>query len=549
MNCNTTMDSIDQSCGKSLDKSFDCIEAENGNVSIMNTASVDIDDFDTQMSPLIYVDSDTDGVDDNDVSDNDGDKLTDLNSQPSIFKNSQSSSSPEIFCNQEHAARTRLQISETKTLEPNEKKQIVAPKTSKQLNKNSTAINIGASKRFKYKKLSIKVSSNECKNLNLRGSKAAAKMKAKHINDEVVVNESQDSSENSNSQSLFHSNRRCSGRRISSTSDIQIISQKIPLSNTITILSSDENLQPTKAKIGNQHEKDNETQINVNHSASSDSSSNFVVKKDDKDGKASLEQKSTTKIIDLFGAPDECDDIDLSTTVTSDIFEITKNSVFDNILCSANDRITPTKSNSTTNTHDELGKCCLSGLRIIVPKLSDSRIEQIQQELLSQSQSQSQTIEIVQPKETNIIDLTNTQNFNDIQEISSEENAFVPEHERTPEKRKLELTPTTRSCLKRHPANDIDDSIGKKFRSPSRSGWLSTKNPQRIETPLSRRRFDKWLNRTEENNLNNEDLKKITKPRNLFNEFRSKSSQRLRRKCTSTNTVATENLNILSDDD
>lgn len=548
MNCNTAMNSIDQPCVKS----FDCIEEENGNVSIMNTASVDIDDFDTQMSPLIYVDSDTDGVnDDDDVSDNDGDKHTDLNSQPSIFENSQSSSSPEIFCNQEHAARTRLQTlpSKTKTLKPNEKKHIVASKTSKQLNKNSTSVNIGASKRFKYKKLSIKVSSNECKSLNLRGPKAAAKVKAKPINDEEVINGSQDSSENSNSQSLFHSNRRCSGRRISSTSDVQIISQKVPLLNTITISSSDENSQPTKAKIGNQHENDDETQINIDHSASSDSPSNVDGKKDDVNAKASLEQKTTTKIIDLFGAPDECDDIDLSTTVASDIFEITKNSVFDNILCSANDKITPAKSNSTTNTNDELGKCCLSGLRIIVPKLSDSRIEQIQQELLSQSQSQSQTIEIVQPKETNIIDLTNTQNFSEIQEISSEENAFVPEHERTPEKQKLELTPTTRSCLKRNPANDTDDSTGKKFRSPSRSGWLSTKNPQRIETPLSRRRFDKWLSRTEENNLNDEDLKKITKPRNLFNEFRTKSSQRLRRKCTSTNTVATENLNIFSDDD
>lgn len=467
----------------------------------------DLNDFDTQMSPLIYYDSDSD----------DGENAE--NSPINVIQSSSESSqqmTPDIACNQEHAAK----VKHSQAHSPTKK---TTPRKSSTTNNN---------KRMSYKQLSITINSNNRDSQNIG--------RRSHVLPGTTDLDSQ---------------KRNISRRISSTSDIQVISEKSD--SPITISS---NSQGSQSQMDITHDKDPtelETQLHTNELCMSpDLFSSFNSTRTDipneNETNSTKQQTKSKTMQDLFGAPDECDDIDLSNS-NVDIFEITKNNVFENVLCSAKDKITPTippesQRQRLSEKTKYLGRNsnCLSGLRVAISKLDDQQIKEIQNRL--QSKSQSQQVTVVEPNPNDTIDLTNTQIQDDVQVIDSDEVKIIRDVERTPE-RKRELTPSTRSCLKRNSVTK-NESNEKKRRTPSSSGWFTTRSSPKVTgTPLSRRRLDKWLTRTTANNVS-EDSSKVSKPRNLFKEFKSnRSSNRIRNKCAPSTSIAAHSPNIFSDQD
>lgn len=470
---------------------------------LLNTASIDLDDFDTQMSPLIYSDSETE--------ENENGINVNRNVIQSSCESSQQPSST-IACNQEHAAKNRY--------EAQSQKSVVTRKYKTTVNNN---------KRMNYKELSVTMNSRRVSNSN---------------NTKKVTNELSTFMNDDDDESPCLINER-SRRRFSSTSDVQIISDKsspivISSNSTIDDNKNDNQLGKSKNEIETQFVADEPT-------LSPDLFSSFNSTQTEIPDENLEKSKKPKTLQDLFGAPDECDDIDLSTHSNADVFEITKNNVFENILCSAKNRITPTirqnkKRPACTMVQCATNRNCLSGLRIVLPKLDEQQVERIRNEL--QSQSNSQVIEIID-KPVDVIDLTSSQK--DIDNLMDSD--FIGRNiERTPE-RKQELTPSTRSCLKRSSTCEDKTNDEKRRRIPlDDAGWISTKrSPSATGTPHSRRRIEKWLNRTKESETSDHQVK-VSKPRNLCKEFKSRAKSRKRRSCI-WSTTDTQSPNIFSDPD
>ncbi|XP_031631749.1 uncharacterized protein LOC116346009 [Contarinia nasturtii] len=472
----------------------------NGESSLLNTAYADLCDFDTQMSPLVYSDSDNEDAT-NHVHD-------------SSNTASQRMMTPEIACNQEHAARARTRATAKASI-------LATAQTHTTPIKRTNRTHIerispgGANKRLNYKKLPIQINSI---------AKSELKSKTYLFRTKKQLQANSSNSNDIESEYLFkpcrtHTTRKQSAS--SSTSDVQIMSQKQMTPIVINSTPEDEQSQPP---TNNQTEL--ETEFNT-ICPSPDLFTSFSSGKSDVEKTNSQENRfnekenetESVKIRNVFGPPDECDDIDLLSNTNVDVFEITKNSAFDNVLCSADDRITPLKRSQSTTKNPSPVVSCLSGLRVILPRLNNQQMEQIHNDLSTPTETQ-----MPQPNlsdSDDVIDLTLNESQRTI-EINSDESCRI--REKTPE-RKQELTPSTRSCLKR---NGTTDETRKK--SPySRLGWLTSSRrtiSPRGETPQSRRRLDKWRRRTDESNLKADEVAKLSRPRNLFNEFKSKSSGR-----------------------
>lgn len=485
----------------------------------LNVACTDFSEFDTQMSPLIYSDSE-------DSTNGDNEARNYIQNSQAI--NSQSLT-PEIACNQEHAARARHSVKESTSRTVNSR---VTPTKRKETEPHGKVSPV--SKRLNYKQLPIKISSNGEK-VGGKSQTYLFRTRKQTCNDSKELNSTA-------GQSSSKKNHRAYIRNVSSTSDVQILSEHV---SPITISSSSDHQSQAQDESAIRKETELNSEANC---PSPDLFNSFTsVKSEPASQKRNASPKSqdkqqdiseTNKFRDVFGAPDECDDIDLLSSKNVDIFEITKNSVFDNVLCSAHDRITPFKSNPNVLPlpNPSPNTSCLSGLRVMLPNLDGHQVSELRNDLLSQIQTTLRTASADQ----NVIDLT----LNDSQktvDISSEEsNRNV---EKTPE-RKQHLTPSTRSCLKPNSGTDK-----KKRSSRLRLGWLSTSrtSPQ-TDTPQSRRRLDRWRKRITD--LQTDDNQKISKPRNLFNEFKSNSklSRRLRQR-NHPSTSAHESPNIFSDHD
>lgn len=490
------------------------ITSMDNEVSLLNVACTDFSDFDTQMSPLIYSDSENE--------DDEASKKS--NSQ---FEDSQCDMTPEIACNQEHAAITRARAKE---IIPIQSKSHMTP-IKRNLRSNNERKS-PACKRLNYKQLPIRVNSNNAKaNLKLR---TCLLRKKKH----PLTNSTMFYSGDSERFDIPSTSSR--QRSTSSTSDVQIMTQNI-LSPIIISTSEDERTEERNFLENNVAE----TQFNSEMSCPSpDLFTSFTsIKSDALSQNIALSQKilntqneekqpevkETDPFREIFGAPDECDDIDLLSNTNVDIFEITKNSVFDNVLCSADDKITPLKKNNSHKVSTTPSMSSLSGLRVVLPRLNGNQVEKIQNELITQSQSQPELPPVFSTS-TDVIDLT----ANDTQKII-EVNSSDSAREKTPE-RKQELTPSTRSCLKRH-ADDRKHSDEKRKKSPyTRLGWLSKTSPK-CGTPQSHRSLEKWRRRTNDNNLSASEVARITKPRNLFMEFKSKDNKKTRNNVPSTSTA------------
>lgn len=473
-------------------------------VSLLNTATTEFSDFDTQMSPLIYSDSEH------------GDDEQDSQS------GSQRTMTPDIACNQEHAARRTRNSAKEST--QNSKRSHITP-TKRNLRTNFDRIS-PTGKRLNYKQLPIKINSTDTKSKTyLFRSKKQPQANSTAVND-------------TESASQFMPRRNT--RSTSSASDVQIISQKT-LSPIVISTSEDDRfeapLDAPKIELNSDISCPSPDLFSSFTSTRSDALSQKVLNNQENHIEHRSDVQNDT-FREVFGAPDECDDIDLLSNTNVDIFEITKNSVFDNVLCSADDKITPLKRSQnlrSTQKKPSPSMNCLSGLRVILPRLNHHQVEQIQnglmvsqQSQLSQEQQQSQQQSQLSPPilsaSADVIDLT-AHETQKIIEINSDES--VQNREKTPE-RKQELTPSTRSCLKRY-ADDRGTTEERRKKSPyARLGWLtSSRTSPRTNnvntTPQSRRRLDKWRKRTDEANLNADEIAKVSRPRNLFNEFKSKS--------------------------
>lgn len=471
----------------------------NDEISILNIAHTNFSDFDTQMSPLIYSDSE----------DSAHSSSADIENPPSI--NSQQFT-PDIICNQEHAAKA---LNTTKsTVQMNSNRQITPVKRALRTLHDK----ISPSKRLNYKQLPIEIRSSSCR----RSLSKTYLFRTKKLN-KMVDSTEIDKCESQSMVKMTQSNRLHS---ISSTSDCKIVSQIGENLSPIVISTSSEDFVPQSSQEANNQNK-NQSPREAGNCPSPDLFNSFSSIQSDALSQQQQQQQqivssqkslcdgqdeaaNESPLRDVFGAPDECDDIDLLSNTNVDIFEITKNSVFDNVLCSANDRITPFKTGETSNLSPNLNVSCLSGLRMVLPKSNSSDAGQIH---CSSSAVALQRLSQNLSTDDVLVDLTANESQKVI-EISSEDS--VRNVEKTPE-RKQPLSPSTRSCLKRQPTGESNGDERKCKTPRSKSGWTSVKTSSKTDTPKSRRRLDKWIQRTDILNI------QTTRPRNLCEEFKSTS--------------------------
>lgn len=525
-----TCDTVPMEAGSMRDDDFSPIELlpapnnrsfnsiNHDEVSLLNVACTDFSDFDTQMSPLIYSDSEGSIAGDDRPENDDNNKHgkdhrigNSNNIEYTPIINSQRLT-PEIVCNQEHAAKTRAVTKEP--VQTTSKSHTTPIKRTNRIHPDKMS---PSSRRLNYKQLPIEIKTSSHGRMNSESKTYLFRTK-KQACQSTQINESE-------SECILKCMPNPCHQSTSSTSDVQVISPKNECLSPIIISTSSsdgQSQQTTKTQ--------NDTQIaQENNCQSPDLFNSFVSTKSEISNQAiANSQSSPTKnhetnapstFRDVFGAPDECDDIDLLSNTIVDIFEITKNSVFENVLCSASDRITPFKGTKTDTAETRVSPnvSCLSGLRVILPKFDNGDAQEIEENV---------THPEIESQSSDVVDLT-VNETQKIIEISSEDS--VRDVEKTPE-RKRDLTPSTRSCLKRH-SSETSVTDEKRKTPRSRLGWLTTaRTSPKSETPQSRRRFDKWKYRTDINNLKVDDDLKISKPRNLFNEFKSKPKSKSKSK-------------------
>lgn len=215
--------------------------------------------------------------------------------------------------------------------------------------------------------------------------------------------------------------------------------------------------------------------------------------------------------------------VDALCTTTSDIFEITKNNIFHNVL-RVNDAEDATPAKHSDNVTPI--KSCFSGVRLVLPRLKSDEILELQREVSQRAQEQSDSTNEISDE---LIDLTAESQLN--MAISIEDVGIDANVEKTPQ-RKRPLTPSTRSCVRQ--SNDIyissDDEGPSK--TPTRSGWIKKRTSTVTSphaTPRSRRRLDKWFpSRASHSSDASKSLHSVLQPRNIFGTMESKQMQRLR---------------------
>lgn len=470
------------------------------NESLLNNACVNAEEFDTQMSPLIYYA--------NSESETEEDLLPvsqriDIASSSDLAETQQLSD--EIFCNQEHTRR----VLEAKIKAQNEidKYHQNQPSTSRQSEKSVSNQNIRP-KRFSYKKLPFKTQTS---NRTIKKSEEATRKAP-----------TKKSHKNTSKNDVFEKAHHSKQRRVSNQSDVQIITQKLP--SPIYISNSSSTDHDTK------HDAQFDTEILC---MSPDLFGSFNSSAKSKTSKKSNEHEDGAERSAIDG-------IELLSNTKADIFEITENDVFHNILSSFDDKITPVKD-STPAQAIKPKKSCLTGLRIHLPRLNIDQIERVQSEL----KSAAAATKPVNPLPDSDVILLKDSQESDVQIISSGESGESCDPQRTPErnKRELVLTPSTRSCLKR--SSQMDQSVERKKTTPTTTGWITKKQISPGDTPRSRLRLVKWSRKTDENTAKAEN--KLSKPRNLCKEFKSTVQPAKHRNLQTP--MAQSSPNIFSDED
>lgn len=427
-----------------------------------NTARI----YETQMSQLIYYPSN---------SDKDSDEVNPLDQN--IICSQTTTCSTVIPYSQEYGTEPNNEIASVETMQEESQQRPIHSTSHKQDEGNRT-LDSSATKRSKYKTLDIHMNSRKDSHNSLSRSRSRSRSP---IDCPALT-----SKERKERKISCHS-------AIPSTSstfyDVQIISQKISTPITITGSSSEE----PKLNRGN----------GLCAELSPDLFSSFETNRNqnDQDNEDEEIENDEAHTVEPF-------DLAMSTTVNNDIFEITKNTVFDNVLSSADDRITPAKPKNQPMANATKAKsCCLTGIRLLMPQISDDETEH-------PVASQSNEAANAAASQNSVVVVSSNEEANDVVVVSSEDTI-----ELTPPTRKQHLTPSTRSCLRQHPNKRLKDSTNNN--STYKAKWFSKKQStpsSRTSTPMSCKRINRWLNITNQNNLPDQSAVP-RKPRNLFKQL------------------------------
>lgn len=372
-----------------------------------------------------------------------------------------------------------------------------------------------------YREIKLEIKTTPKKTAATENRARLRKVNDKSIFDKVIDRHAPNRFSEEESISMFSSLIRQSGLRKQSAPDVQIITQKT-LSPITVRSSSSESKQYTKNNFNCTDDAEtnfnsemlssspdlfksvNETLKNVSNATDksqivdenkrSDERSNLNETEDDilghKDFTLKLLDESTSAKGSLSKLFNE------SKSKSNDIFEITRNNVFHNVLRVWSDTAISPIVKSTPNTSVSRAPSCFSGLKISAPKLSNNSEIAGPSETVQSNDSKSTKTKVTEA----VIDLTATSTpliFIDDSEksingSSSEDAEIISNSLSTPE-RKQPLTPSTRSCLKRvaEANNEPDTKIVAKTDSPNKPRWLSKRNldkrPMTNVTPKTRR--------------------------------------------------------------
>lgn len=445
-----------------------------------NTARI----YETQMSQLIYYPSNSDK------------ELNEVNPfEENIICSQTTSCSTVMHCSQEYETEKNDEMLSAESVQEEGQPRTIH-NTSFNQDERNRSFDSSATKRSKYKTLDIQMNSRKDGHNRLSRSRSPIDCQTLISREKKERKISCQSAIPSTSSTFY---------------DLQIISQVIPSPITITGSSEEQRIR-----------RDNDSCAEL----SPDLFSSFETNRNQNDnGDEEIENEEVNA--------DEPFDLALSTTINNDIFEITKNTVFDNVLSSADDRITPAKPKIQSMVTAITPKsCCLTGIRVLIPKISDNEAEH-------PVTCQSVEIADVATSQNSVVVLSSCEEANDVVVLSSEDTI-----ELTPPKRKQHLTPSTRSCL-REDTNKRSKDAQNNNNSTNKAKWFSKKQStptSRSSTSMSCKRLNKWLNVTNQNNLS--DQSPIPrKPRNLFKEL---AVQSRRRQCQPT---APASPHIFSDDE
>lgn len=308
----------------------------------------------------------------------------------------------------------------------------------------------------------------------------------------------------------------------SSTSDIQLVHEEhmtpiiIPGSSETLIEAPDANIaaeifQGSPDLFASFHDEPAEAASSTSSSPIPAGQTRFASTRND------FDESATVCTQDIFAESQDIanttNPVEALSTTTSDIFEITSNNIFHNVLKASSFDVTPVTTSGTGTSN----KSCFSGVRVILPRLKSDDILELQRGVSQRVREQSNTPE-------GLIDLTADSQVNEA--ISSESPIVVTDIEKTPQ-RKRPLTPSTRSCVKRG-SDEIyissDEEVPSK--TPSRSGWLQKRSSNVTSphtTPRSRRNLEKWFPpRTTTK------AQSVLQPRNIFQKNEPNQIERLR---------------------
>lgn len=186
---------------------------------------------------------------------------------------------------------------------------------------------------------------------------------------------------------------------------------------------------------------------------------------------------------------------------TPDIFEITKNDVFHNVLrINSDSAMTPVSTQTParlTKNQGSAGKSCFDGVRVCLPRLcldgigKDKDFNVAKKTVFRKTPAPGRhdlipTIELSDSDQSITRRLPARRSLdNAFEKVSDTSHNRSEEGEKTPPRRGMPTTPTTRSCLRMTSAERM-----------SRDGWLSKRKSPRGDssststTPTSRRRLD-----------------------------------------------------------
>lgn len=470
--------------------------------------SIRCDDYESQMSPLVYQSSESDVDNHEDVPPEitiaKNNKRT--TSRTKETTNSDDTEVTKRILRSQHTKR-RLRSSGTKQPpEANLRQKWVSEMKLKAAKKsNSKQKNVKGSSKSE---MLADSSSSGSTSTTTTTTKNSIVSHAKNTGDTLTF------SQDTTSDILLLQEEHMTPITISSSSNTPI---EVPNENTPNINYITQSLQVSPDIFSSPTERTDENAADVMNSSDDTSSipagqSRFSNNRTDFNG---LDTISTQDILaDSQDIGNTTNPIEALSTTTSDIFEITRNNVFHNVLTvnEANAMTPATKPDNATPT-----KSCFSGVRVVLPRLKSDEILEMQRGLPQREQSQ--------PK-NELIDLTAESQL--IDAISSQEAVIITDVEKTPQT-KRPLTPSARSCV-RPQSGEIyvssDDEEPSK--SATRSGWLTKRTSDVASphaTPRSRRRLDKWFpSRTNDC----ESPQTVLQPRNIFQKSDTNQVRRLR---------------------